>query len=243
MPLPTTTTIALNAGRPLFADTRVRRAVALAVSRDELAPVWGDLEPSGALVPPVLPGAVEGAAFGPSADADAAEQAMGSARGGVAVMAIEPDCSQCEQLYELIREQLAALGVEVRGRTLDDPYGDLYAGDAPFDIIPMWTGIEFPDGATFLSNMLGNDIPDDWLPAGVAERVDRLLRLRGDERDQATSKLAEELTRDVVPAVAYGSGVTTEFFSPRLGCRVFPPLGFGVDLASLCLADRSTSGA
>jgi len=46
----------------------------------------------------------------------------------------------------------------------------------------------------------------------------------------------------VVPAVAYGTQVTAEFFSPRLGCRVFPPLGFGVDLASLCLVEPSPSG-
>jgi hypothetical protein len=61
--------------------------------------------------------------------------------------------------------------------------------------------------------------------------------LSGDERVVATNELAERLTRDVVPAVAYGRPMTSAFFSPRLGCRSFPPFGFGVDLASLCLTD------
>jgi len=211
-------------------------------SRDELASVSGWLAPSDAFIPPILLGAVERPLFDPSADMDAAETAMDGAPGGVAVMAIPPDCPECQQTFELIRDRLAPLGIDVQGRSFDDPYSDLYAGHAPFDMIPMYTGGDTADGASFLSNMLGNDIPGDWLPAGVAARVDRLLDLRGVERDRATSALAEELTRDVVPAVAYGTQVTAEFFSPRLGCRVFPPLGFGVDLASLCLVEPSPSG-
>ena len=242
VPVPGAATIALNAGRPLFNDARVRRAVASAVARDELASVSGWLAPSDAFIPPILLGAVERPLFDPSADMDAAETAMDGAPGGVAVMAIPPDCPECQQTFELIRDRLAPLGIDVQGRSFDDPYSDLYAGHAPFDMIPMYTGGDTADGASFLSNMLGNDIPGDWLPAGVAARVDRLLDLRGVERDRATSALAEELTRDVVPAVAYGNQVTAEFFSPRLGCRVFPPLGFGVDLASLCLVEPSPSG-
>jgi ABC-type oligopeptide transport system substrate-binding subunit len=242
VPVPEVYTLALNAGRPLFADARLRRAVASAVARDELASVWGGLAASDALIPPMLPGAVGRPPFGPSADTNAAERAMGKARGGIAVMAIEPECPECEQMFALLHDRLAPLGIDVQGRSFDDPYSDLYAGHARFDMIPMYTGGDTADGASFLSTMLGNDIPGDWLPAGVAERVDRVLRLRGAERDRATSTLAEELTRDVVPAVAYGNEVTAEFFSPRLGCRVFPPLGFGVDLASLCLVEPSTSG-
>lgn len=242
VPVPGAATIALNAGRPVFADVRVRRAVAFAVARDELAVASGGLAASDALIPPILPGGPEGPSFDMSANAKQAEAAMDGAPGGVAVMAIGPDCSGCEQMLELLRDRLAPFGIDVRGRSFDDPYGDLYAGQARFDMIPMFTGVDIADGASFLSNMLGEDIPDDWLPVGVAARVDGLLRLRGAERDRATSALVEELTRDVVPAVAYGNQVTSEFFSPRLGCRVFPAFGFGVDLASLCLVEPSTSG-
>ena len=82
VPVPTAATIALNAGRPLFADERVRRAVALAVARDELASASGWLAPSDALIPPILPGAVERPLFDPSADPDAADNAMDGAPDG-----------------------------------------------------------------------------------------------------------------------------------------------------------------
>jgi hypothetical protein len=35
---------------------------------------------------------------------------------------------------------------------------------------------------------------------------------------------------------AYSTPQTSEFFTPRLGCRIFPPFGYGVDLAALCLS-------
>ena len=38
--------------------------------------------------------------------------------------------------------------------------------------------------------------------------------------------------------LAAGNTAATGFFSPRLGCRVFPPFGYGIDLAALCLEDE-----
>jgi peptide/nickel transport system substrate-binding protein len=53
---PGTASIALNAGRPLFADARVRRAVSLAVSRRDLADEVGWLEEADGLLPESFPG-------------------------------------------------------------------------------------------------------------------------------------------------------------------------------------------
>jgi hypothetical protein len=215
--------------------------VAAARARDELASASTWLAPYDGLIPPMLPGAPEHPSFDLSSDVDAAETAMKGAPGGKAVMAIPSDCSECEQMFAAIRDELAPLRIEVQRRTFDDLDAHLYGGDASFDMIPIYTSVDIADGATFLSNMLGSGIPRDWLPIGVAERVDRLLRLREAERDRATGVLVDKLTRKAVPAVAYGNDVATEFFSPRLGCRVFPPFGFGVDLASLCRVEPSSS--
>ena len=38
---------------------------------------------------------------------------------------------------------------------------------------------------------------------------------------------------------AFADQVNGQFFSPRLGCRVFPPFGYGVDLAALYLNPSS----
>jgi len=234
-----TATIALNAGRPPFADERVRRAVVAALERSEMAAVWNGFVATDVLVPDTLSGGLEVSDPLPAADLDAARGLIDAADVGDVVMAIEPGCTECERLFEHVRDALAPLGIQVRAGSFDETYGDLHSGHARFDMIPLWIGVDFPDGATFLSNMLGGDIPPDWLPRGVLAAVEHLQGLRTGEREGATHDLAERLTRDVVPAVAYGREVTTAFFSPRLGCRAFPPFGFGVDLAALCLTDAT----
>jgi hypothetical protein len=147
--------------------------------------------------------------------------------------------------FERVRDALAPLGIRVRTGPSDHPYEDLLAGRADFDLLPTWTAIQspdddrvdYPDGATFLSQMMGGDIPRDWLPAGVLSDVEALQELPTGPREDATRELAERLTHETVPAIAYGRERTGSFFSPRLGCRSFPPFGFGVDLAALCIVD------
>ena len=46
------------------------------------------------------------------------------------------------------------------------------------------------------------------------------------------SFLRAELT-NVIPAVSFPAGSTTAYLGPSLGCRVFPPYGYGLDLAAL----------
>ena len=105
-------------------------------------------------------------------------------------------------------------------------------------MIPVfWTTVDFPDGATFLSHLMGGDIPPDWLPSGVLSSVDELQGMPTGPREDATRELGERLTREIVPAVAYARERTSAYFSPRLGCRSFPPFGFGVDLAALCIVN------
>jgi hypothetical protein len=51
--------------------------------------------------------------------------------------------------------------------------------------------------------------------------------------------LAGRLATDQIPVVAFGAGSSPSYLSTRLGCQVFPPYGFGVDLAALCLRDAA----
>jgi class 3 adenylate cyclase/ABC-type transport system substrate-binding protein len=232
---PGTASIALNAGRPLFADARVRRAVSLAVSRRDLADEVGWLEEADGLLPESFPGGGDTRSFDPDGDPGAAVQAMGDAPGGAAVMAYASDCAECPRIATDLKEQLAALGIEIRPRAFGDVDAKLYSGHAPFDMVLRLSWADYLDGPTFLSTMLGGDIPADWLPGGVGNAVARLQDLEGEARIEETSALAERLTRSMVPAVTYGQVTMPSFFSPRLGCRVFPPLGYGADLTSLCV--------
>ena len=57
--------------------------------------------------------------------------------------------------------------------------------------------------------------------------------LRGRARARAYSALVAKLTR-AAPFAAYGSFVWSEYFSPRVGCKVFQgEYGFA-DLGALC---------
>lgn len=234
-----TATIALNASRPLFADERVRRAVAKAIDREDLASRWDGFMPTDVLVPDTLAGGLRGTDPPPDGDPEAGRALMDGAAGGTAIMAVDPSCPECAAMYEHVRDALAPLGIRVRAGSFDDPYGDLYAGRADFDMIPVWTGVDYPDGATFLSQLVGGDIPRDWLPTGAFAAVEDLQGMPTGQREDATRALAERLTREIVPAVAYGRERTSAFFSPRLGCRSFPPFGFGVDLAALCIVNAT----
>jgi hypothetical protein len=61
-----------------------------------------------------------------------------------------------------------------------------------------------------------------------------VTRLTGNKRWSAVRRLADRLAAYDVPLIAYGNRVEDELFAPTVGCRVFPPASYGVDLAALC---------
>ena len=46
-----------------------------------------------------------------------------------------------------------------------------------------------------------------------------------------------EASRDYAPWVPFGTALSHDFFSARMGCQVFNPI-YGIDLAALCLRGR-----
>jgi ABC-type oligopeptide transport system substrate-binding subunit len=55
-------------------------------------------------------------------------------------------------------------------------------------------------------------------------------------RSTAAVSLATRLAAEDLPATGFAIPENGQFFSDRLGCRTFPPFGYGVDLAALCVA-------
>jgi hypothetical protein len=92
------------------------------------------------------------------------------------------------------------------------------------------------DPASMLSSLLGgDDVPRSWLPNGVDSQVRGLAALQGQARSDAAISLATRLASEDLPVTGFAFPETGQFFSPHLGCRVFPPFGYGVDLAALCV--------
>jgi hypothetical protein len=156
-----------------------------------------------------------------------------------AVMGIFPDCPVCTQEAQVVQSGLARIGIRVRIEEFDNPW-DAASRGAAIDLIDSGAQLDYADPAKFLSSMLTETMPATWLPPGVQAEVEVVLGLDGPERVARAAALADRLGTEELPVVAVGVGVIGEFLSPRLGCRVFPPFGYGVDLAALCTSDQGS---
>jgi len=76
-------------------------------------------------------------------------------------------------------------------------------------------------------------LPPQWESPAVRALVARLPNVRTEAEGLA---LVNGPIQREVPMTGIAYTVAGEFFSPRLGCRVFPPASFGVDFAALCMA-------
>jgi hypothetical protein len=83
--------------------------------------------------------------------------------------------------------------------------------------------------------MLGNDVPDSWLPATTRAALASLAQLRGGPRARAATMLARRLARDDVPVIPYGTSSIGMLLRPELRCRHWDAFDGELDLATLCL--------
>jgi hypothetical protein len=176
-------------------------------------------------------------------------------RTGIAVMAIPKGCDRCTEAASLVRADLAAIGIQVRVRELDDLQGALDSG-AKFDLLDASTVILYPDAGSFLAQMIHETglvlehpgeqdlglhaIPYGWLPPGVQRQIEGLAYLSGDARQTAAGRVSDALATDEVPVAAYGVPQTSQFVGPGVGCRLFTSFGYGLDLAALCLSGSAS---
>jgi class 3 adenylate cyclase/ABC-type oligopeptide transport system substrate-binding subunit len=232
-PLGNSDYLALNASRPLFRDVRMRRALAYAVNREAMAGLFEEI-PSDQLLTAALPGFRDRRLYPSDPDLTRAKRL---ARPAVtqARMLVRSDCSQCLELGRLVETALAELGVDLEIEQREDFQPARRGPESEYDIFNGFTAVDYPDGAAFLRTTVGETVPEHWFPPGISERVAAVDRVAGDRRDTAAAALADDLVRDAV-LIPFGTFGRVEFLSPRLGCKVFPPLGYGVSLATLCRA-------
>lgn len=223
--------LAFNGSRGIFAEARVRRAAALAIDRRALAAAWGAL-PTDQLLSPAFPHYRNRELYAVSGSTARARTLI-DRRGGKALMAIPAGCDRCTEAAHLVRLSLAAVGIDVTIREFDD-IGAAIASGADFDLLDVGTGLPYPDSASFLARMF-DDLPSGWVPAGVRTRVNGVGSISGDPRQAAAAALADRLARVEVPVAAYGTPQTSQFITPRIGCRVFSPFAYGLNLAAMCV--------
>jgi peptide/nickel transport system substrate-binding protein len=244
----------MNTSRPLFSDVRLRRAVNYAIDRPALAALgqrFAEANPFNAGSPAdsyMLPATAGAADFhlypvaGP--DLRRARQLAGNVH-ATAIM-YTPDVAPWLQEAQIISRDLQPLGIDVQLKEFpfDKYYNLISRRGEPFDLaVSGWASnstdpaqnLEIFDGSTISADNNG-DLSYFNDPA-FDRQVHAAAALSGAMRYRTYRQLDLELERDLVPAAAFATNASRDFFSARMGCQLYQPL-YGIDLAALCL--RST---
>ena len=226
-----------NTRRPLFRDARLRRAVNEAVDRSALAAAFGDT-PADGIVPPAVFGYPAGRIWPLHPDVAAARRLAGR-RTRHAVLFICGD-SRERTLADIVRRNLAAIRLSVTVSEAGEcsPRASEGADLAIVNGFP-YAASEERDPAQVVDNTLRHAVfgeplpPGPWRSRSFVREVERARVLQGSHRTEASRRLTDELTREA-PVAVFGSWVWSEYFSPRIGCKVFQTHYGAADLGSLC---------
>ena len=232
--------LALNTHRPLFADLRLRQAANYAIDRTALAGLGDEYtplpeHPTDHYLPPGMPGYRDVHVYPLTPDRVKARR-LASGRSGATAVLYTCNVSPCDQQAQIIKIDLAAIGVRVQVKAFSDAtlYTKAVTPGEPFDIV--WAGWlpDYLDPSAMLNVLLANGtvIPTLDDPSYRA-KLAATARLTGAERYLAYARLDADLARNAAPLVAFGNLSSHDFFSSRIGCQIS---GFyGVDLTALCV--------
>ena len=232
----------LNTHRPLFSDVRLRKAVNYAIDRRALAQ-RGDIfeplpeSPTDHYLPRGIPGFRDAAIYPMKPDVvKARELARG---GGRTAVLYTCDISPCPEQAQIVKSDLAAIGLQVQIRTF--PSATLFAREGqpgePFDLA--WQGWipDYPDPQAMLNSMLEDgSVGPNFNNRGYQRRLAAAARLSGPERYLTYGQLDLDLARNAAPLAAFGNLPNADFFSARIGCQTYGV--YGMDLAALCIKHK-----
>ena len=237
--------LVFNASRSLFSDRRVREAVAYALDRTALARIGafgstqGDSLPTDRLLPPNQPGS-EGNVFPLDGPDLQKAKALMHGRRATAVFVTNPFGVNPVVAQE-IRNELALIGIDVRIKRVQNSLEAIQEPGAPYDLKMVGSSLDPIDPIAYVQGLLTalqpgspltSVLPQEWKSPAVGRMTIRLAEARTEAEAFA---LFHAIVREI-PTTGIAYSVAGAFFSPRIGCRVFPPASFGVDFAALCLA-------
>jgi peptide/nickel transport system substrate-binding protein len=232
----------MNTRRGVFTDRSLRRAVNYAIDRRRLAAEGGEVPTEGYL-PPGMPGYRKLQAYSLRPDVQKA-RALVRGRHPTATLYTcqRPDC---EARAQILRANLAAVGIRLVVREFQDQFEASAALGAKWDIVAYSWLDDYPDPFNSLNALLDTEgfggFRQSWDTATVNVGPDALQALRktallsGPARYEAYAKVHERLVRDEAPWAAYSVPMLPEFFSARIGCQIFQPVIGVVDIGSLCI--------
>jgi ABC-type oligopeptide transport system substrate-binding subunit len=218
-------------GKP-FANSRLRRAVALALDRQKIAsPTARRLGvPTDQLVPisteidrrPVFPLRRTLASL---------EQARELAKGLVPLRITLHGSGRLYRQLEVVRHNLRDIGIESDYRIGPPEY---YPASCSADLSVVGLGSDYADPASVFEPMAEAVREGCRKQPAWAASVAAIRRLRGRARLRAFARLERRLAEQAIPATALYAPYTFNYFSARVGC-FRPHRVYQIDIAALCL--------
>jgi hypothetical protein len=219
----------------------MRRAVSYALDRPALARAYSD-QPAATIIPVAVPGERAASVYPIGApDLRTARRLAGAEKRRAVLLApCDPTVSTAAGV---VRSDLARIGIEVsivRSDACDPSAEAAEFGHA--DMVITTTLQRFPperDPAPFVEDALGASLwgsplgPGPWNAPSFIKRLEQARPLRGPARVAAYARLNTQLMR-MAPLVVYGSYLYDEYFSPRVGCKLFQAYYLEADLGALC---------
>jgi class 3 adenylate cyclase/ABC-type transport system substrate-binding protein len=227
--------LSLNPQSPPFDDINVRRAVALALDRANLAEaqVLYALAPTGMLLPPPVLG-TRAEELVPPPDPNAARLLLreGTAE---AVYAVTPttSCPLCLSSATNVANDLVAIGLGVRIIQTEDRVGKAHKPGTSISMMATGDIEEYPDPVPILDGLMNQT---GWAGDARFAELKRIKQLSGVERLEAAAALAKELSdEDLI--LPLGFFVNSMYLSDKVGCAFVQPGMATVDLLGLCPKD------
>lgn len=225
--------LAFNAGRKPFSDPRARAAVAASLDRAALNADESAV-PSSWLLPEGMFGNRTGhsqtSAAAPTSTFEGDHRRIQLPTGPLR-LGYQDGCGSCAVDAQQVAARLAAAGLPVDLQPMTEITAGSLAAASDLDLAIGQTRLAYPDPATFLTTMLGRNVPASWLTDDVRRRIQHLGSLTGQSRTQEALQLANELT-DETPVAVYGTAVMGELVS-ALTCPQIR--GAGLDLGRCLL--------
>jgi class 3 adenylate cyclase/ABC-type transport system substrate-binding protein/tRNA A-37 threonylcarbamoyl transferase component Bud32/streptogramin lyase len=233
--------LALNTRSGPLADIDARRAINAAIDRPALAAADGGIPADQYLPLPLMGTAQDQHQYSVTGPELARAKRLWAGRADRLVL-LTCKSPLCTQQSNVLRKNLAGIGVHLVVRAVTDPSSASPRGvDMRLD---NWYLDEYDP-----SNLIGpRSAPetvlfsDDSTANPFGNQSDRLTRkaeaaqrLSGDPRGEAFSALAQEALRTWAPWAVFEQMGQPAFFSARLGCISSSPAYFGIDIARLCI--------
>ena len=245
-PTASTTYVALNTSRGIFADVKARQAVNYAVDRHAMLAAFGVLAGTrdDQFMAPAVPGYKNVSIYPTKAPNDTKAKSLFSS-GGNATVYVRNRSYQISQ-GQILQYNLKQIGIDANVQAF--PAGVFYAkagtkGEAFDAAIGAW-GWDYPDPYDFLNVFFdGNNIHDTNnnnlsyfnVPA-VNKQLEKAASLTGDARYATYGNLDITIAKDYAPHANLYHPTFADYLATRMdpSCYVFMPI-YGVqDLATEC---------